>query len=63
MKYKSNHLYLKIALLLSGDINLNPGPITRRQLNDPKFEAFNNTKKRIFYKNALETTHHQQNEV
>ena len=43
MKYKSNHLYLKIALLLSGDINLNPGPITRRQLNDPKFEAFNNT--------------------
>ena len=23
---KSNHLYLKMALLLSGDINLNPGP-------------------------------------
>ena len=42
MKCKSNHLYLKTALLLSGDINLNPGPVTRHQLKDPKFEAFNN---------------------
>ena len=31
-----------MALLLSGGINLNPGPVTRHQLNDPKFEAFNN---------------------
>ena len=31
-----------MALLLSGDINLNPGPVTRHQLKDPKFEAFNN---------------------
>ena len=31
-----------MALLLLGDINLSPGPITRHQLNDPKFEAFNN---------------------
>ena len=42
MKYKSNHLYVKMALLISGDINLNPGPVARHQLNDPKFEAFNN---------------------
>ena len=42
MKCKSNHLYLKTALLLSVDINVNPGPVTRHQLNDPKFEAFNN---------------------
>ena len=42
MKYKSNHLYVKMVLLFSGDINLNPGPVTRHQLNDPKFEAFNN---------------------
>ena len=28
MKHKSNHLYLQMALLLSGDINLNPGPVT-----------------------------------
>ena len=42
MKCKSNHLYLKMALLLSGDINLNPGPVTRHQLKDPKVEAFNN---------------------
>ena len=31
-----------MALLLSGDINLNPGPVARHQLNDPKFEVFNN---------------------
>ena len=42
MKCKSNHLYFKMVLLLSGDINLNPGPVTRHQLKDPKFEAFNN---------------------
>ena len=42
MKYKSNHLYVKMTLLLSGDINLNPGPVTRHELNDLKFEAFNN---------------------
>ena len=30
-----------MALLLSGDINLNPGPVARHQLNDPKFEVFN----------------------
>ena len=27
---------------MSGDINLNPGPVARHQLNDPKFENFNN---------------------
>ena len=42
MKCKSNHLYSKMALLLSGDINLNPGPVAILQLNDPKFEVFNN---------------------
>ena len=42
IKCESNHLYLKMASLLSGDINLNPGPVTRHQLKDPKFEAFNN---------------------
>ena len=31
-----------MALLLLGDINLNPGSVTRQQLNDPKSEAFNN---------------------
>ena len=41
MKCKSNYLYLKMALVLSGDISLNPGPVTRHQTNDPKFEVFN----------------------
>ena len=31
-----------MTLLLSGDIKLNPGLVTRHQLNNPKFEAFNN---------------------
>ena len=42
MKCKSNHLYLKMAVLLSGDSKLNPGPVTRHQLKNPKFEAFSN---------------------
>ena len=41
MKCKHNHLYLKIALILSGDINLKLGPVTRHQINNPKFDAFN----------------------
>ena len=31
-----------MELLLSGDINLNLGSAARHQLNNPKFEAFNN---------------------
>ena len=31
-----------MTLLLLGDINLNPGLVTRHRLNIPKFEAFNN---------------------
>ena len=42
MKCKSNYLYLEMALLLSGVINLDSRPVTRHQLNNPKFEAFNN---------------------
>ena len=42
MKCKCNHLYLKMALLLSGDINLNPWPVARHQFNNLKFEVFNN---------------------
>ena len=40
MKYKSNHLYLKMTLILSGDINLFPGPVTRNQINNPKFHTY-----------------------
>ena len=52
MKCRSNHLYLKKTLLLSGDINLNPGPVARHQLNDPKFEAFNNKGLHLIYLNV-----------
>ena len=51
MKSKSNHLYFKMALLLSGDINLNLGPFTRHQLKDPKFEAFNNKRRHLIHLN------------
>ena len=40
MKNKNNYLYLKMLLILSGDINLNPGPANRHQIKDHKFEVF-----------------------
>ena len=41
-----------MALLLSGDINLNPWLVARNQLNDPKFEAFNNKGLHLIYLNV-----------
>ena len=41
-----------MALILSGDINLNPGPAARYQLNDPKFEAFYNKRFHLIYRNV-----------
>ena len=35
-----NHLYLEMLLILSGDINLNPGPVNMHQIKDRKFEVF-----------------------
>ena len=35
MKRNINHKYLNVALIFSGDINLNP----KCQINDPKFEV------------------------
>ena len=40
MKNKNNYLYLKMLLILSGDINLNPGPANRHQIKNHKFEVF-----------------------
>ena len=40
MKNKNNYLYFKMLLILSGDINLNPGPANRHQIKDHKFEVF-----------------------
>ena len=42
MKNKYNRLYLKIILILSGDIELNPGPVDRNQIKKGDFEVFNN---------------------
>ena len=41
MESKNSRLYLKVVFILSGDVNCNPGSVTRNQINDPKFEAFN----------------------
>ena len=41
-----------MVLILSGDINLNPGPAARHQLNNPKFEAFNSKRFHLIYLNA-----------
>ena len=40
MKNKNNYLYLKMLFILSGDINLNPGPVNRHQIKDHNFEVF-----------------------
>ena len=42
MKSKYNRLYLKMILILSGDIGLNPGPVKRHQIKKEDFEVFNN---------------------
>ena len=47
MRNKNNYLYLKISLILSGDINLNPGPVNIHQIKDYKFEVF--TVKRLYF--------------
>ena len=40
-----------MALPLTSDINLNPGPVTRHESKDPKFEAFNNKGLHLIYLN------------
>ena len=47
MKNKNNFLYLKMLLILSGSINLNPGPANRYQIKDHKFKVF--TRKRVHF--------------
>ena len=37
---KNNYLYLKMLLILSSDINLNPGSVNRHQIKGYKFEVF-----------------------
>ena len=52
MKCKSNHLYWKMPLLMSGDINLNAGSVAMHQLNDPKFEVFNSKELHLIHLNV-----------
>ena len=42
MKNKYNCLYLKMILILSDDIELNPGLVDRNQIKKEDFEVFNN---------------------
>ena len=41
-KNKYNCLYLKMILILSGDIELNSGPVNKYQIEKENLEAFNN---------------------
>ena len=41
-KKKCNRLYLRMILILSGGIELNPGPVDRKQIIKEDFEVFNN---------------------
>ena len=40
-----------MTLVLSRDINLNPGSFTRHQINDPRFEVFNSKGLRFIHLN------------
>ena len=42
MKNRHNGLYLKMILILSGGIEINPGPVNRHQIKKENFEVFNN---------------------
>ena len=42
MKNKYNRLYLRMVLILSGDIELNPGSVERNQIKNENFEVFDN---------------------
>ena len=46
-----------MALLLSGNINLNPGPVTIHQIIDPKFEVFSNQGLHLIYLNINRLLH------
>ena len=46
MKNKYNRLYLQMILILSGDIEFNPGPVDRDQIKED-FEVFNNKRLRL----------------
>ena len=40
MKSKYNRMYLKMILIYSGDIELNPGPVDRNEIKKEDFEVF-----------------------
>ena len=40
MKSKYNRMYLKMILIYSGDIELNPGPVDRNEIKKDDFEVF-----------------------
>ena len=52
MKNKYNCLYLKMILILSGDIELNPGPVNRHQIKKEDLEVFNNSGLHFMHLNA-----------
>ena len=51
MKNKNNYLYLKMLIILSGDINVNARPLNRHQIKDHKFEVFTRKELHLIYPN------------
>ena len=51
MKNKYNRLYLRMILILSGDIKLNPGSIDGNQIKKENFEVFNNKRLHFMHLN------------
>ena len=48
---KYNRFYLKMILILPGDIKLNPGPVNKHQIKKENFEGFNNKGLRFIHLN------------
>ena len=51
MKNKYNCLYLKMILVLSDDIEVNPGPFDSNQIKKEDFEVFNNKRLHFMHLN------------
>ena len=51
MKNKYNRLYLRMILILSGDIKLNPGSLDGNQIKKENFEVFNNKRLHFMHLN------------
>lgn len=56
VKYRSNYMYLKLALFLSDDKNLNLGTINRYHIRGPNLNVFSSKGLHFFHRNKYSST-------